>query len=93
MSDIQKKYESETSEKALYRTNNGVDHHTLKYVRWLEAAIAENNKELAGLREKVRDLHDDILFNKIVSVKEIEDRIHSIVKPLFRAAVEKGEGG
>ncbi len=46
MSEIQ--YEAETGEKALYRKGSS-DYHTLRYVKWLQARIAEleaENKEL-----------------------------------------------
>jgi len=55
----------------------------------LQASLAEKEAEMTELREKVRQLHEDMLFNMVVSVREIEDVIHTIVKgDTLRAAVE-----
>lgn len=64
----------------------------LEALRKMHKIAWQNEKklgvELEELRGKVRRLHEDILFNKIVTVKEIEDVIHTIVKhDALRAAV------
>ena len=40
---IQEHYENKVGEKATYRKDS-VDYHTLRYVRWLEARLAEEIK-------------------------------------------------
>ena len=80
--ELEKLYELETGEKALYRKGSS-DYHTLRYVRWLESRYddlsqnlpkADSNAVLADVRAIIDSLYgrrtDDMYSQALDDIKE-----------------------
>jgi chromosome segregation ATPase len=84
MIDMEKQYEKETGEKALYRMGCS-DYHTLRYVSWLEA---ETRKAKSELKEEIARRWDGYT-ELVIACQNADERIEKLEAELAEMTADR----